>query len=495
MYAKHFRLHGMPFEFTPSPAAFFAGASHREALAALEWGLLHEPSGFTLLVGRTGMGKSTLIAALLERHRNHLRIVHLSNPQIGAGQMLPFIAQQLGIKTAGGASRRELLDALQKFLGALKPGERVAVLIDEAQALSEESLEELRLLSNCGRVEEQQLCFILVGQPELLRRLAEEPMRSLNERIGARAILTPLGDAEARDYVAYRLAVQGGRVEAIFARRALRHLITQSLGVPRLINVLCHNAMLFAYSRDAKRITLGMARRSVREREESFVAAAAAGRAPAGRAAAKVMRPAAALAALCLAGGLVVYGWPPARQPAGAVVGDAPQARPAHAIGYLEPPAVATETSVAVAPAATQAQTIVPGADDPRRDNFPVALTERLEEPRLATTSNAAAKPGDAGVPHETGAFHGTASDIQPAEATANRRQDSTRRVRVVAGDTLGKIAQHYLGSEDELPRLVSANPQFPDINLIYPGDIVVLPLGAGSARSQGSSWANTTKR
>src|SRR5262249_41800477 len=135
---------------------------------------------------------------------------------------------------------------------ALAPGERVVVMIDEAQGVSEETMEQLRLLSNSGRTGEKQLHFVFIGQPELLRRLTNPSLRQLEQRIGAKTVLNPLQRGECRDYVDLRLRAVNGSAERIFKPRALRYLIRHSGGIPRRINVLCHNAMLLAYSGEAR---------------------------------------------------------------------------------------------------------------------------------------------------------------------------------------------------------------------------------------------------
>ncbi|HVN28501.1 MAG TPA: AAA family ATPase [Candidatus Binataceae bacterium] len=272
MYYQHFGLNGPPFQFTPSPAMIYMSQTHREGMAALEWGLMHESSGFSLLIGESGTGKTTLIASLLSRQYQRLHLVYVTNPRLEFADIMRLILTQLGIESAG-LSKAEMLDALGRFLGGLRPAERVAIIFDEAQGLNEEVLEELRLLSNYGRSGENQLQLIMAGQPELLRRLMSPTLRQFNERIGARTLLVPLDATETVEYIDYRLRAKGGTAGKIFHRKALQYIVAAGAGIPRRVNVLCHNAMLLAYAAGAKQVSLKMAKEAVSEYQDLFTAA------------------------------------------------------------------------------------------------------------------------------------------------------------------------------------------------------------------------------
>jgi type II secretory pathway predicted ATPase ExeA len=272
VYYQHFGLNGPPFQFTPSPAMVYMSQTHREGMAALEWGLMHESSGFSLLAGESGTGKTTLIASLLSRQYQRLHLAYVTNPRLEFPDIMRLILTQLGIEAAG-LSKAEMLDGLGRFLGALRPAERVAIIFDEAQGLSDDALEDLRLLSNYGRSGENQLQLILAGQPELLRRLMAPNLRQFNERIGARTLLAPLDANETIEYIDYRLRSKGGTAAKIFNRKALQYMVAASAGVPRRVNVLCHNAMLLAYAAGAKQVSLKMAKDAVAEYQDLFAAA------------------------------------------------------------------------------------------------------------------------------------------------------------------------------------------------------------------------------
>ena len=271
MYYQHFGLSGPPFASGASPVPLYLSAGHREGLAALQWGL-REPSGFTMLVGEIGTGKTTLIHSLLEERHEGVRIASVSNPKLSFEEMLRVIAGQLGA-TPAGTGKLELIQALDGFL-ATQP-EQVALILDEAQDISDETLEELRLLSNSQTAGQRRLQMVLVGQLELARRLARPELRQLNQRIGARALLPTLRPAEVRDYVEYRLRAYHGDIRRLFRRAALRELARSSAGIPRRINVLCHNALLLAYAQRAARVGAAHMREAARDYDNLLAGAAA----------------------------------------------------------------------------------------------------------------------------------------------------------------------------------------------------------------------------
>jgi type II secretory pathway predicted ATPase ExeA len=245
MYYEYFGLRDAPFQFLPSNTLFLS-AAHREGLAALEWAF-HEPSGMTLLVGEVGSGKTMLIHALVTRLQDdRVRIAQLSNPTMSFEEMLDVIVQQLRIHPIG-KGKLASLHALRTFLGDPENTDRVILIFDEAQGLSDETLEELRLLSNSRPPQRHALQIILVGQPELAQRLTDPKLRALNQRIGARALLRSLRGVEVRDYVNCLLRAQGAHQE-LFSPKAMDQVARLSGGLPRKINNLCHNSLLAAYA-------------------------------------------------------------------------------------------------------------------------------------------------------------------------------------------------------------------------------------------------------
>ena len=245
MYHTHFGLSDEPFKFLPSNTLFRSGA-HLEGLAALEWAF-REPSGLTLLAGEVGTGKTMLIHTVITRlDDDHVRIAQINNPTLTFDEMLGVILEQIRIYPAG-KGKFARLQAIKTFIADPASKDRVILIFDEAQGLSDETLEELRLLSNSRPPQRNALQIVFVGQPELVERLADPKLRALNQRIGARALLRPLRGAEIHDYVNYLLQAQGARYE-IFSPRALDEVVELSEGLPRKINNLCHNSLLRAYA-------------------------------------------------------------------------------------------------------------------------------------------------------------------------------------------------------------------------------------------------------
>jgi general secretion pathway protein A len=310
MYHHHFGLSGPPFQFTPAPDALYLSPTHREALAALEWGLLHEPTGFTLLVGESGVGKTTLVCSILARRHRNVRSALLTNPRLDFDQMMQVVMSQLASGWSG-QTRLELTEGFAELLDSLGPDERIAIVIDEAQELSDDALEGLRLLSNADTFEERRLHIILVGQTELIARLSRPAMHSLNQRIGARALLKPLLPEEAREYIDCRLRAKGGRAGKIFAPAALGYLVAHSGGIPRRVNVLSHNSMLQGYAAASKRVGLAMVKNAVGEYENLLNAKGVRPDGPARpvKPRARVFRAALAMTALALAVAGAVLIW------------------------------------------------------------------------------------------------------------------------------------------------------------------------------------------
>ena len=265
-YHRHFGLSKRPFDMVGQPTSLYMSKSHREGLAALEWGLLHEPGNFTLLMGEVGTGKTTLITVLLGRHYDLARIAYVMNPKLGFEEMLRVILEQLGYLPSV-VTKLELLRKFEWVLGQLRPKERIAIIVDEAQALSDETLEELRLFSNYGRQSVGHLEILLVGQPELLTRLMAPSLRQFHQRIGARAVLNPLQREEAFEYIDYKLREAVGTAQKIFAKRALKEIVAHSQGVPRQLNLLCNNALIRAYAADLRRVSVKVARAAINEYE------------------------------------------------------------------------------------------------------------------------------------------------------------------------------------------------------------------------------------
>jgi general secretion pathway protein A len=267
MYLEHFGLKAPPFPLTPDPANIYLGKTHREALAALQYGLV-ERRGFVTLVGEVGTGKTSIVYALLGDRGLDVRSAYLANPLQSFEDILASLLQDLGVRTAA-RTKRGILDVLNKTLSSRAAGGgTTALVIDEAQDLSDAALEELRLLSNFETYSEKLVQIVLVGQPELQERLARPHLRQLRERIAVHAAIAPLSRAEMWCYVAHCLERAGGSSERLFTRAALWLILRRCAGIPRRANILCHNALLFAYGRGRARVTARIAREAIAEMSE-----------------------------------------------------------------------------------------------------------------------------------------------------------------------------------------------------------------------------------
>ncbi|RMG31720.1 MAG: hypothetical protein D6721_00515 [Gammaproteobacteria bacterium] len=265
MYRQHFGLQGKPFSIAPDPRFLYLSERHREALAHLLFGL-GEGGGFVQLTGEVGTGKTTLCRALLEQLPDEVDVVLVFNPRVDAFELVKGICDELGVAYPPGTHRlKVLVDALNAHLiAAHARGRRTVLIIDEAQNLDRDVLEQVRLLTNLETAEEKLLQILLIGQPELKTLLARDDLRQLEQRITARYHLDPLGPEETRAYVRHRLRVCQGDVD-LFTPRALDLVHRYSGGIPRLINVLCDRALLGAYVEDKRRVDAAIVRRAAAE--------------------------------------------------------------------------------------------------------------------------------------------------------------------------------------------------------------------------------------
>src|SRR5579875_2126967 len=247
MYERFFGLSDAPFRLTPDPRYLFLSRRHADALAHLRLGL--EESGFVCLTGDVGTGKTTLLRAFLAELGPEIAAAYVFNPALSPVELLRTLSAEFGLR-ATSASPKKLIDGLNAHLLAQREaGRRCVVVIDEAQALSIEVLEQLRLLSNLETTTEKLLRIILVGQPQLRALLLHPELVQLNQRITLRWHIGPLGRAETAAYVRHRLAVaSNGQAGRIFTRGALALVHRRSGGVPRLVNMLCHRAMVAAFA-------------------------------------------------------------------------------------------------------------------------------------------------------------------------------------------------------------------------------------------------------
>lgn len=264
MYTAFYGLREKPFALSPDPRFLYLAASHREALAHLLYGI-EQGEGFISVTGEVGTGKTTLCRTLLERLEGDIELAFLFNPSKSALELLQSICAEFGLP-AEGLARRSLMSQLNKFLLEQKErGRRVLLIIDEAQTLSENTLEQVRLLSNLETSREKLIQILLLGQPELDRKLDERGLRQLRQRISVRWKLEPLSAEETVAYVRHRIAFAAGEPRDLFSEVALRDVHRRTGGIPRLVNQLCDRALLAGYATRAAQIGPALIRAAARE--------------------------------------------------------------------------------------------------------------------------------------------------------------------------------------------------------------------------------------
>jgi general secretion pathway protein A len=265
MYESFYGLKENPFKVTPDPRFLYLGENHKEALAQLLYGV-KESKGFIVITGEVGAGKTTLLYSLLERIGNngHMKTAFLFNPKLEVNDFILYILRDLGVKVRR-STKGDYLQALHGYLlDAYKQDKKVVLIVDEAQGLKPELLEEIRLLSNLETSKSKLLQIVLVGQPELNRTLLDPDFRQLKQRINLRYHLPPLSEKETKEYIEKRLRIAGSN-GAIFTPKAIREIYRRAKGIPRVINILCDNTLLTAYALDQKVVDVKPVREAAKD--------------------------------------------------------------------------------------------------------------------------------------------------------------------------------------------------------------------------------------
>ena len=266
MYHEHYGLLRSPFEMTPDPAFLYLGDGHREGLATLVYGV-RARKGFVLLTGEVGTGKTTLLHALLAQLDRNTLSAFIFNPKLQPLDFFRMMFDEFGIEKEC-TTKAEFLLALNHFLiERLSKDLPTLLIVDEAQNLSAEMLEEIRLLSNLETPRSKLIQIMLVGQPELWEMLSRPELRQLRQRIVLRHRLHPFNQRECADYVEERLRLAGYTGKGIFEKAALREIYRVSGGIPRLINIVCDGALLTGFGRDLQTLGAGPVREVARDLE------------------------------------------------------------------------------------------------------------------------------------------------------------------------------------------------------------------------------------
>jgi general secretion pathway protein A len=264
MYESFFRLRAKPFSQLPNPGFLFMSRCHKRALTYLDYAL-GEGTGFMLLTGDIGCGKTTVIRELTRRRGAGLLTANVFNTNVTPDQLLAMIADDFGLLPQTG-NKAAVLRALNDFLlEQYSRGTKPLLIIDEAHNLTHEALEEVRMLSNLESDSGKLLHIILVGQPELRSKLASPELTQLRQRISFACHLTPLADEEVGEYIMHRLTVAGNKEAVVFSAEALSLISSYSRGIPRLINIICDFLLLAAFAAETKEISEDLVREVLTE--------------------------------------------------------------------------------------------------------------------------------------------------------------------------------------------------------------------------------------
>jgi general secretion pathway protein A len=480
MYLDFFDLQREPFQVTPDPAFFYLFPSHREALAAILYGV-EQRKGFVAIIGEVGVGKTTILRAFLDRlDRDRTKVIYLLNADVAFGDLLRSLLQEFGIVPAA-ETTFAMENQLHRFLiEQFRQDRNVALIIDEAQNMPVQTMEGLRVLSNLETTTDKLLQIVFCGQPELEQKLAQPELRQLKQRIAVQARVAPLTPAESVCYIQHRLSTAGVAGTAVFDKGAIDQIVAAAQGIPRVINILCDNALATALGYQERRVTRRIAKEIVRDHEGKLFHS----RTPRWPLATAM----GAGAAAALGAGLLFLGSPGGLEP----VGDATPTRTAprtqrymQPIPQIVPVTVRTSSMTALAAAAdgTPEDVQTPGSAkdvaQPLEAGGAVPTPVHEQEDRQPNGKRlAAATVDEPNASAETEVKAPRAEEVtgQPAAPHQSSGEPVTRTVR--PGDRLIELVAEVYGERDlRLVQLVQKhNPQVKNANLIYIGDRLIFP-------------------
>jgi general secretion pathway protein A len=259
MYLNFYNLKKEPFKIAPDPEFLFLSPSHREALASIMYGV-EQRKGFITITGEVGVGKTSVLRYYLEQvDKANLKAVYIFNPNLSFTALLKTIFQKMGFETKTEDPAEMLNNFHLILIDRHKQGRNMALIIDEAQNMPVETLENLRMLSNLETSKEKLVQIVLVGQPEFVETLKKKELRQLQQRIAIKTTISPLTDKECAEYIQYRMTKASLNGTKVFTQSAIKRIIAESQGIPRLINVLCDNALITGFGCQKKRITARVA--------------------------------------------------------------------------------------------------------------------------------------------------------------------------------------------------------------------------------------------
>src|SRR5882762_1018636 len=267
MYLSFYGLREAPFAPTPDPKFLFQSPRHREALAQLIYGV-RERKGFIVLTGEIGTGKTTLLRTLLERLDASTPVAYVHNSALDIEGLLEYILQDWGVKSEAQTHAQRLFELNEFLIDQHKKGGSPVLVIDEAQNLSVETLEAVRLLSNFETTSQKLMQILLVGQPELRTKLNSPELRQLKQRVGLRCHIGPLSPEETRLYIRHRLRIAGASDSGIFTDAAIQQITDYSQGIPRVVNIVCDHCLLSGFADSKRRIDAAVVDEAIEYLEE-----------------------------------------------------------------------------------------------------------------------------------------------------------------------------------------------------------------------------------
>lgn len=440
MYNSYFGFSESPFSVTPDPRLFYTNAVYQEAFATLQYGI-NAKKGFIVITGEVGTGKTTLLRKLMRNLQDTVESVFIFNTLVSFPELLQLILQDLGV-TPKEPSKVTMLQELNDYLiKQLQQGHIVAVLIDEAQNLSDQALESLRLLSNLETDQEKLLQFVLMGQPELNAKLDQPMLRPLKQRVALQCRLAPLKGEETGHYIDFRLRAAGYEGKDLFHPNAVQQIALYSKGIPRLINIICDNALLTAYAAAQKIVSADMIKdvgRDLRLEAETQVSEA--------KTSPTVSVPTTERETL-------------SRE----VRKQAPQHKARRRVGVGVASLVVVLIFIAVA-----------ALIDPR--DFQSVAAKRLEVSKYNLNQWVALVTPQQAVPEKINAE----PKALPEKVNAEMERAAGRQPRIVIrhGSTIQKIATEAYGANTLLGMdlIKEFNPQIKNLNWVFPGQHLVLP-------------------
>ncbi len=265
MYLNFYGLRKQPFHVTPDPEFLYLSRSHKEALAAIIYGIA-EKKGFVAITGPVGVGKTTILRSYLEgADKDKLRIVYIFNAELTFDGLLRTIYHELGIQLEA----TDVVEMVNRLYGYLieqyKQGKTVVLVVDEAQNMPIETLESLRMISNLETSRDKLIQIVLVGQPEFDEKLSTTRLRQLKQRVAVRATIVPFSMEESLDYIKFRLQRAGADASSVFSSGAMKRIVEKARGIPRIINVLCDNALISGFGYTKKPVTKSVVEEIIRD--------------------------------------------------------------------------------------------------------------------------------------------------------------------------------------------------------------------------------------